>query len=83
MPFIAALKKNVINNGSHAFDRRLDFEEMDVLEENKKLILLVLILKILLLLTITKLLKKTLLQKKLERLLWLFQENQCSFVFKF
>jgi len=39
MPFIAALKKNVINNGSHAFDRRLDFEEMDVLEENKKLIL--------------------------------------------
>jgi leucyl-tRNA synthetase len=39
MPFVAALKKNVINNGSHAFDRRLDFEEMEFLEENKKLIL--------------------------------------------
>lgn len=39
MPFVAALKKNVINNGSHAFDRRLDFEEMEVLEENKNLIL--------------------------------------------
>jgi leucyl-tRNA synthetase len=39
MPFVAALKKNVINNGSQAFDRRLDFEEIEVLEENKKLIL--------------------------------------------
>lgn len=39
MPFVANLKKIVLNVGSHAFDRRLAFHELETLNENKKLIL--------------------------------------------